>query len=426
MLKILQMNPLFSIKIILVICFDFFFKRCKIKKEVSMKRTIRELVNLKGKVVLLRVDFNVPLDEGGKILDATRIKNELPTIRYLISKGAKVVILSHLGRPDGYDVRKSLWPISIYLSRVLPCSVSFSSTVLGEETRERIKMLKDGNVLLLENVRFYKQEEECDMKFAREIASMGDIFVNDAFGTAHRKHATTYGLGRLMPNAIGFLIEKELNNLNKILEEPKRPFVVVLGGAKVETKIKILERFVEKADTILIGGAMAYTFLKALGRDVGLSKVQDDYLEVAQNILEKAKELGKKILLPIDHVCLKGRDPHPVEVTTLKGDLVGYDIGSRTIRYFARELDKAGEIFWNGPLGMYENANFRIGTRSIAEIIAESKAHKSAGGGDTIAMINLFNLGKKFDYLSTGGGATLEYLEEGSLPAIEVIQEKIY
>ena len=390
-----------------------------------MKRTIKDLVNLKGKVVLLRVDFNVPLDEGGKILDATRIKNELPTIRFLTSKGARVVILSHLGRPDGYDVRKSLWPISIYLSKNLKCGVSFSPTVLGEETRERIKLLKDGNVLLLENVRFYKEEEECDMKFAREIASMGDIFVNDAFGTAHRKHATTYGLARLLPNAIGFLMEKELTNLDTILNNPKRPFVVVLGGSKVGTKVKILERFIEKADTILIGGAMAYTFLKAKGFDVGASKVDDENIEVATNVLNKASELGKKILLPIDHVCIKGKDPHPIVVTNLRGNMVGYDIGPRTVKYYAKEIDGAGEIFWNGPVGMYENANFRNGTRSIAEAIANSKAHSSAGGGDTVAMINLFNLGKKFNYLSTGGGATLEYLEEGTLPAIEVIQEKI-
>ena len=390
-----------------------------------MKRTIKDLVNLKGKVVLLRVDFNVPLDEGGKILDATRIKNELPTIRFLVSKGARVVILSHLGRPNGYDVRKSLWPISIYLSKNLKCGVSFSPTVLGEETRERIKLLKDGNVLLLENVRFYKEEEECDMKFAREIASMGDIFVNDAFGTAHRKHATTYGLARLLPNAIGFLMEKELTNLDTILNNPKRPFVVVLGGSKVGTKVKILERFIEKADTILIGGAMAYTFLKAKGFDVGASKVDDENIEVATNVLNKASELGKKILLPIDHVCIKGKDPHPIVVTNLRGNMVGYDIGPRTVKYYAKEIDGAGEIFWNGPVGMYENANFRNGTRSIAEAIANSKAHSSAGGGDTVAMINLFNLGKKFNYLSTGGGATLEYLEEGTLPAIEVIQEKI-
>ena len=390
-----------------------------------MKRTIKDLVNLKGKVVLLRVDFNVPLDEGGKILDATRIKNELPTIRFLTSKGARVVILSHLGRPNGYDVRKSLWPISIYLSKNLKCGVSFSPTVLGEETRERIKLLKDGNVLLLENVRFYKEEEECDMKFAREIASMGDIFVNDAFGTAHRKHATTYGLARLLPNAIGFLMEKELTNLDTILNNPKRPFVVVLGGSKVGTKVKILERFIEKADTILIGGAMAYTFLKAKGFDVGASKVDDENIEVATNVLNKASELGKKILLPIDHVCIKGKDPHPIVVTNLRGNMVGYDIGPRTVKYYAKEIDGAGEIFWNGPVGMYENSNFRNGTRSIAEAIAISKAHSSAGGGDTVAMINLFNLGKKFNYLSTGGGATLEYLEEGTLPAIEVIQEKI-
>lgn len=390
-----------------------------------MKRTIKDLVNLKGKVVLLRVDFNVPMDDGGKILDATRIKNELPTIKYLIGQKAKVVILSHLGRPDGYDVRKSLWPISLYLSKSLPCNVSFCNTVIGDEVKERIKILREGDVLLLENVRFYKQEEACDMKFARELASYGDIFVDDAFGVAHRKHASNYALARLLPNAIGFLMEKEITNLTEILENPKRPFVAVLGGSKIDSKIKILEKFIEKADTLIIGGAMAYTFLKAKGIEVGASLVQDDCLDIANNIMAKASELGKKILLPVDHICTRGRNPKVYIVTRMSVNMVGYDIGPRTIKLYTDEIANAKEIFWNGPMGMFENSLFRNGTRAIAEAIASSKAHTSVGGGDTVATVNLFNLAKKINYISTGGGATLKFLEDGTLPAVEVIQEKI-
>ncbi len=390
-----------------------------------MKRTIKDLVNLKGKVVLLRVDFNVPMDDSGKILDTTRIDNELPTIKYLVEQKAKVVILSHLGRPDGYDIRKSLWPISIILSQKLEANVSFCNYCIGEEVRQRIKMLPEGEVLLLENVRFYKQEEECDMKFAREIASMGDIFVDDAFGVAHRKHASNFGIARILPNAIGFLMEREINALNQILDNPRRPFVAVLGGAKVSTKTKILEKFIDKADTILIGGAMAYTFLKAIGQDIGQSILNTESISVAKAILDSAKEAGKKILLPIDHVAMHAKSKNIVTTSKLTGDLIGFDIGPNTIDLYRKELRAAGEIFWNGPLGMYENKAYRNGTRSIAEIIAHTKAYTSVGGGDTVATVNLFGLLDKFDYVSTGGGATLKYLEEGSLPAIDVIQEKI-
>lgn len=390
-----------------------------------MKRTLRDLANLKGKVVLLRVDFNVPIDDGGKIIDTTRIDNELPTIQYLVDKKAKVVLISHLGRPEGYDVRKSLWPISIILSKKLKCGVTFCNQVLGHEVEERIKMLPEGGVLLLENIRFFKEEEECDMKFARSLASLGDIFVNDAFGVAHRKHASNYGLARLLPNAIGLLMERELNALNKILENPKRPFVAVLGGAKVETKTKILEKFIERADSILIGGAMAYTFLYAQGISIGQSIFYGKSLSIAKDILDKAKDEGKKIILPVDHVCMHSVNKKIEVVDKLKGDMVGFDIGPKTIKLFGQEIAKAGEIFWNGPMGMYENNNYREGTKRIAELIAKSKAYTSVGGGDTVATVNLFGLADKFDYISTGGGATMKYLEDGTLPAIEVIQEKI-
>ena len=393
-----------------------------------MKRTVKDLVGIRGKVVLLRVDFNVPMDENGKILDATRIVNALPTIKYLSDKGAKIVILSHLGRPKGFEIHKSLWPVAMVLMRLLKKrNVSFCNKVIGDEVKERISLLREGNVLLLENTRFYKGEEECDMDFAREIASMGDIFVNDAFGTAHRKNATTYGLARILPNAIGLLVEKEIEDLSTAMQQPARPFVAVLGGAKVNTKIKIMERFLEKADTLIIGGAMAYTFLKAQGINTGASIVDDQCLDIAKNILERANEQGKKILLPIDHICVSKSDSKKAVVLSkkLKGDLVGYDIGSETIELYKKELMSAKQIFWNGPMGLFEKPEFSTGTLKIAEAIANNKGKTIVGGGDTVSALNQLKLNKKVGFVSTGGGATMEFLEEGTLPCIDIIQEKI-
>ncbi len=393
-----------------------------------MKRTVKDLVGLRGKVVLLRVDFNVPMDENGKILDSTRIVNALPTIKYLSSKGARIVILSHLGRPKGFEIHKSLWPVAMVLMKLLKKrNVAFCNKVIGDEVKERISLLKDGNILLLENTRFYKGEEECDMEFAREIASMGDIFVNDAFGTAHRKNATTYGLARILPNAVGLLVEKEIENLSTVIQEPVRPFVAVLGGAKVNTKIKILERFLEKADTIIIGGAMAYTFLKAQGINTGASIVDDQCLDIARNILQRASDEGKKILLPVDHVCVSKSDRKQAVIQSkkLKGDLVGYDIGDATINLYKKEIKSAQQIFWNGPMGLFEKPEFSNGTLRIAEAIAENRCKSIVGGGDTVSALNHLKLKKKIGFISTGGGATMEFLEEGSLPCIDIIQEKI-
>lgn len=392
-----------------------------------MKRTVKDLVGLKGKVVLLRVDFNVPIDDTGRILDTTRIVNALPTIKYLIKQKARVVLLSHLDRPKGYDVRKSLWPIAMMLMKALPCNVDFSNTVIGEEARGRIKNLKEGNVLLLENTRFYDGERECDMNFAREIASMGDIFVNDAFGSAHRKNASTFGLARLLPNAMGLLMQKEVNGLAKTIEEPKRPFVAVLGGAKVNTKINILKKFIEKADVVIIGGAMAYTFLEADGIPVGSSLVDDKCLDIAAEILDYADEVGKKVLLPVDHIAISESDRRQTVVSCkkLRGDLVGYDIGPETINRYIREIAKAKQIFWNGPMGMFEDERFGYGTAMIAHAIAKSSAYSVVGGGDTVNALNRAGLTKAVNFISTGGGATMEYLEKGSLPCIDVIQDKI-
>lgn len=392
-----------------------------------MKRTIKDLAKLKGRVVLLRVDFNVPLDEKGEIQDYTRIENALPTIKYLIDKKAKVVVMSHLDRPDGYDVRKSLWPIAMLLSRVLACNVSFCTSLIDDEVKQRISLMSEGSVLLLENTRFFKGEVECDMQLSRDIAKLGDVFVNDAFATAHRKNASTYGVARAMPNAIGLLMEKEISVLSKAMEEPKKPFVAVVGGAKIKTKVAILKRFIEKADTLIIGGAMAYTFLMAYGISVGSSMVDYSSIETAREILDYADSKGKRLFLPIDHVAVDEFDSKNVArvVKKLTGNYIGYDIGPETIALYKQQIASAKQIFWNGPMGMYEKPSFANGTREIATAIAESSAYSIVGGGDTVSALNQFKLNKKVNFISTGGGATMEFLEKGTLPCLEVIQERV-
>ncbi len=392
-----------------------------------MKRTVKDLINLEGKVVLLRVDFNVPLDDGGKILDTTRIKQSLPTIKYLIKQKAKVVLISHLGRPQGFEIRKSLWPIALILINALPTSVHFINKVYGEDVKKRIDEIGNGEVLLLENVRFYKEEVECDMEFAKKIASLGDYFVNDAFGVAHRKHATTYGLARLMPNAIGMLMEKEVQALSEAVENPKHPFVFVIGGAKVEGKINLILKLLDSADSIIIGGAMAYTFLVASGVAVGESKVYDESVAYARDILNIAKERGKKIILPVDHVCIhaNAKRKKVVVASEIVDDMVGYDIGPKTIELFKEEIQHAQQILWNGPLGKYEEAKFAKGTIEIAKAIANSNAYSIVGGGDSVSAIKMAKVEKKINLISTGGGATLKFIEQGSLPCIDVIQDRI-
>lgn len=391
-----------------------------------MKRTIKDLTGLKGKVVLLRVDFNVPMDDNGRIMDYTRILAELPTIRYLSKQGARIVLLSHLGRPNGFELKKSLWPVALFLMKKLTCNVDFCNKVIGQEVKDRIAVLKDGNVLLLENVRFYEEETSNDKNFAREIASYGDIYVNDAFASAHRENVTTYGLATILPNATGFLMERELKELSALLSEPERPFVAIIGGAKVKDKLPVLSALIDKADTLIIGGAMAYTFLKAKGETIGSSICDDESLPKAKEILNKAYEQGKKILLPIDHVCMKKREKsgNIYQVRKLTGDLVGYDIGDETARVFARAIKGAKTVFWNGPVGKFEDAQFADGTVAVAKAVASCKGHTIVGGGDTASAINQLNLAHKIDYISTGGGATLEFIEKGSLPCVDVLQER--
>lgn len=391
-----------------------------------MKRTIKDLTGLKGKVVLLRVDFNVPLNENERIIDYTRIMAELPTINYLSRQGARIVILSHLGRPNGFELKKSLWPIALFLMKRLKCNVDFCNKVIGQEVKDRIACLKDGNVLLLENVRFYEEETNNDRNFAREIASYGDIYVNDAFATAHRENVTTYGLATILPNATGLLMERELRELDSLLSQPERPFVAVVGGAKVKDKLPVLSALIEKVDVLIIGGAMAYTFLKAKGENIGLSICDDESIERAKEILNKAHELGKKVLLPIDHVCRKkgGKSQEILEVKRLSGNLVGYDIGRDTEKLFSRAIKKAKTVFWNGPMGKFEDIEFAKGTISVAKAIASCKGYTVVGGGDTASAVNRLDLAHKIDYISTGGGATLEFIEKGSLPCVDVLQER--
>lgn len=391
-----------------------------------MKRTIKDLTGLKGKVVLLRVDFNVPLNDNERIIDYTRIMAELPTIRYLSNEGARIVILSHLGRPNGFELKKSLWPVALFLMKRLKCNVDFCNKVVGQEVKDRISALKDGNVLLLENVRFYEEETNNDRNFAREIASYGDIYVNDAFATAHRQNVTTYGLATILPNATGLLMERELRELDSLLTDPERPFVAIVGGAKVKDKLPVLSALVDKVDTLIIGGAMAYTFLKAKGENIGLSICDENSIEKAREILNKAHAQGKKILLPIDHVCKKKNDKskNVYEVKKLSGSLVGYDIGKVTEKLFAKEIKKAKTVFWNGPVGLFEQEEFSKGTVAVARAVASCKGYTVVGGGDTASAINHLDLAHKIDYISTGGGATLEFIEKGSLPCVDVLQER--
>ena len=392
-----------------------------------MKRTIKDISSLKGKKVLLRVDFNVPLDASGKILDVTRIKNELPTIQYLMSKGAKVIICSHLGRPDGYNVKYSMWPISIVLMRKFPGKVMFSQKTIGNEVKEQIEQMDEGTMLLLENLRFHKEEEENDPKFVKELAALADIYVNDAFGTAHRKHASTYGIAKCLPNAIGFLMQNEVYTIKNAIEEPQHPFVAMFGGFKIDDKIKAIENIMQKADVIIVGGAMAYPFLFAKKISVGRAKVSNEALEIAKDILKKAEEQGKKIVLPEDFVVVHADNENqkPQIVDVLQSDMIGYDIGPKTVAHFKKLILKAKQITWNGPFGKYEDPRFQQGTIDVAKAVAKSSGYSIVGGGDTISAISKAGVTKKINHISTGGGVTLKLLEGSPLPALDVIQERI-
>ena len=394
-----------------------------------MKKTIND-IDVNGKRVLLRVDFNVPLSTDLKIVDDNRIVEELPTIKYLTSHNAKVIICSHLGRPDGVNNSKlSLRPVESRLSRLLNKDILFIEDFKDEACVKMLDKLQDGEIALLENIRFYKEEEDNDEDFAKSLASLADIYVYDAFATSHRKHASTYGVASLLPNAVGFLVEKELEMFEKVLTEPEHPFVAVLGGAKISDKLPVIENLLDtNVDTILVGGGMSYTFVKAIGGEVGKSLVDNKSIDLARETLEKAKEKGVKIVLPYDNYGANEFSANAKRKRFNSGffakDFQGMDIGPRTTKAFKHIIKDAKTIVWNGPMGVYEFAKFRRGTRKIAKYIAKSKAVSIIGGGDTVASVQELGLQDKITHISTGGGASLMLLQGKKLPCIEVIEDK--
>ena len=395
------------------------------------KKTVKD-IDVNGKKVLVRCDFNVPLDENLNITDDTRITAALPTIKYLMENGAKVILCSHLGRPKGeVNEKYSLKPVSKRLSELLNTDVKFATDIVGDSAKSVVDSLEDGEVGLLENVRFDPREEKNDEVLSKELASLCDgIYVNDAFGTAHRAHSSTEGVSHFVKEAVaGFLMQKEIEFLSGTLENPKKPFVAILGGAKVSDKIGVIENLLEKVDKILIGGGMAFTFLKAQGFEIGKSICEDDKLEEANNILKKAEEKNIKIVLPKDvHVAKEysnDSEDKIVQTANIPVDFEGMDIGLKTIETFIDELEGAKTILWNGPLGVCEFDKFRIGTEKIAESISKNReAISIVGGGDSVAAIKKLGLEDNFSHISTGGGASLELLEGKALPGLVCLTDK--
>ena len=388
-----------------------------------------EDIQVRGKKVLVRVDFNVPMDKGGQINDDRRIREALPTIKYLKNCGAKVILMSHLGRPKGkVNPEFSLKPIGEKLSTLLGQKVIFAEDVIGSDAFSKAEALKDGEVMLLENVRFHGEEEKNDKEFAQKLSSLGEVFVNDAFGTAHRAHASTAGVADYLPSAIGFLIKKELEVMGDALSNPKRPFIAILGGAKVSDKIGVIENLLDKVDTILIGGGMAFTFLKAKGFEVGKSLVEEDKVELAGELLKKAEKRGIKLLLPKDIVVaeeFKADTRHKtVEASNMPKDWMGLDIGEKTIESFGKLLADAKTVVWNGPMGVFEMPAFAKGTYAVAEAMSKVKGTTIIGGGDSAAAVEKLGFADKMTHISTGGGASLEFLEGKILPGIDVIDDK--
>ncbi|MBF1154455.1 MAG: phosphoglycerate kinase [[Eubacterium] sulci] len=395
-----------------------------------MKKTIRD-IDLKGKRVLIRCDFNVPLDSNQNITDDTRIRAALPTLEYLVTQGAKVVVMSHLGRPKGKAAAEfSLAPVAVRLAELLGKQVEFadSDVVVDDSVKEKVAALKDGDVLLLQNVRFRKEETDNEPGFAKELASLGDVFVQEAFGTAHRAHASTAGVADYLPCVSGFLIEKEVKFLGSALQNPQRPFVAIMGGAKVGDKIKVIENLLTKVDTLIIGGGMTYTFYKAMGLEIGTSILDADNIDLAKMLLEKATSLNVKLLLPVDIVCADEFSNDAKYQTysrdQIPSDMMGLDIGEETVKLYSEEIAKAKTVVWNGPMGVFEMENFAKGTKAIAEALATSDATTIIGGGDSAAAVEQFGLADKMSHISTGGGASLEFLEGKILPGISIIEEK--
>lgn len=394
-----------------------------------MKKTVRD-IDVAGKKILCRCDFNVPMKDG-EITDDFRIISALPTIKYLIEHDAKLILMSHMGKPKGEPKPElSLAPVAARLEKLLGQEVKFSScpTVICDHIRETAENLKPGEVMLLENTRYRAEETKSAEPFTGELASLGEIFVNDAFGSAHRDHSSTAGIARYMPTVSGFLIEKEVKFLGDALDSPERPFVAIMGGAKVGDKIPVIENLMKKVDTIIIGGGMTYTFYKAKGFEIGKSILDEDSIELAGGLLEKAEKAGVKIMLPADTVCTDDFDScNKIEIhdaDNIPADMMGMDIGPKTVAIYADEIAKAKTIVWNGPMGVFEKPEFEAGTKAVAQALADSDAVTVIGGGDSAAAVEQFGLKEKMTHVSTGGGASMEFLEGKELPGIACIEEK--
>ncbi len=403
-------------------------------KAIKQNLTI-DRYNFEGKKVLMRVDFNVPLDENHKITDATRIITALPTVRKILAEGGSVIFMTHLGRPKGkYDENLSLKHILPYLSKALDKQVKFAADCIGEEAIIAATVLKPGECLLLENLRFHKEETDADENFAKQLAELGDAYVFNAFGTAHRAHASTYTIAKYFPNdkMFGYLVENEVNNIDKVVKQAKRPFTAVLGGSKVSTKIQIIEALIEKVDNLIIGGGIAYTFAKAMGGKIGNSLVEDDFIDVAKQIMAKAKANGVNLYLPTDCIIAdefkNEANIEHCEINDIKDGWMGLDIGIKSANQFTEIIENSATILWNGPIGVFEMSNYSMGTLKIAMAVARATdkgAYSLIGGGDSIAAVNKYSLAYKISYISTAGGALLEYIEGKELPGLKAITEDI-
>jgi len=393
------------------------------------KKTVRD-VDVRGKRCLVRVDFNVPLDENKKITDENRINGALPTINYLTGQGAKVILCSHLGRPKGkFDPKYSLRPVADRLRQLVSAPVTFAEDIVGPSAKAAVAALEDGGIVLLENLRYHAEEEKNDAGFCKQLAEYADIYVNDAFGTAHRAHASTAGVAAYVQQSVaGFLIGKELEIMGGALSSPKRPFVAILGGAKVSDKIGVISNLLEKVDTLIIGGAMAYTFFKATDCGVGDSLFEPDKLELARELLQKAKDRGVKLLLPVDNVVAKefsnDSEFQTVDSCCITGGWQGVDIGPKTVALYTQAIEGAGTVIWNGPMGVFEMSNFANGTESVARALANSGAVTIIGGGDSAAAVTQLGFADKMTHISTGGGASLEFLEGLELPGVACLNDK--
>ena len=392
------------------------------------KKTVKD-IDLKGKKVLVRCDFNVPMNENQEITDNTRIVAALPTIKYLLENNCAIILCSHLGRPKGeFKPEYSLKPVAKELEKLLGKEIIMANDVIGEDAKAKAQELQNGQIMLLENVRFHKEETENDKEFSKQLASMAEVYVSDAFGSTHRAHSSTAGVAEFLPAVSGFLIEKELQFLGNAVSNPERPFVAILGGAKVSDKIGVIDNLLEKVDTLIIGGGMAYTFFKAQGYEVGNSICEMDKLDLAKELMKKAEEKRVKLMLPIDTKIAKEYKAD-AESKTVKYDEIpegweGLDIGEETIKLYAQILKNAKTVVWNGPLGVFEFEQFAIGTDKIAKILSEINATTIIGGGDSSAAVKKAGLEDKMTHISTGGGASLEFLEGKALPGIECLLDK--